>query len=47
MRASGRVARRASSSAGKSLLMKIFDSLGNGHALTKAGRRKFANLMFN
>ncbi|KAG8462751.1 hypothetical protein KFE25_004727 [Diacronema lutheri] len=33
--------------AGKVLLMKIFDSLGNGHALTKRGRRKLANLLFN
>jgi thioredoxin-like negative regulator of GroEL len=33
--------------AGKSLLMKIFDSLGNGHAVTKMGRRKLANLLFN
>ncbi|KAJ1635333.1 Tetratricopeptide repeat-domain-containing protein [Pavlovales sp. CCMP2436] len=33
--------------AGKVLLMKIFDSLGNGDALTKRGRRKFANMMFS
>jgi len=32
---------------GKELLMKIFESLGNAHPVTKRGRRKLANLLFS
>lgn len=31
----------------KELLFKTFDSLGAGHELTKRGRRRLANLLFN